>query len=92
MSELPARNRVIYQSEALFVSPDTTGHHVYYDAKHTEPDVGNCVITGQDKDGASLYFHACSGYVSDDSTFATYKDLNYVSFASKEITDLDAKR
>lgn len=89
MSELPARNRVIYQSEALFVSPDTTGHHVYYDAKHTEPDVGNCVITGQDKDGTPLFLNACSGLVSSDSSFGTYTDLNKVSFASKEITDLD---
>jgi hypothetical protein len=30
MSTLPPRNRVIYQSEALFVAPDATGYHLYY--------------------------------------------------------------
>jgi len=91
MSELPARNRVIYQSEALFISPDTTGHHVYYDAKHTEQNPADCIITGQDVDQNSLYLDACKGFVSSDSTFATYKDLNYVSFASKDIKALDKK-
>jgi len=89
MSQLPARNRVIYQSEALFVSPDTTGHHVYYDAKHTEQDPANCIITGRDVNANPLYLDACSGYASYDSSFTTFSSLNYVSFSSKEITDLD---
>jgi hypothetical protein len=89
MSELPARNRVIYQSEALFISPDTTGHHVYYDAKHTEPDVNNCVITGEDINGDPLFLNACSGLVSSDVLFDTYTGLNNASFSSSGILDLD---
>ena len=55
MSNLPARNRVIYQSEALFISPDTTGHHIYYMPPHEDyhPTGGNdiaklknCLISG----------------------------------------------
>lgn len=91
MSELPARNRVIYQSEALFISPDTTGHHVYYNAKHKEANPANCIITGQDAAGATLYLNACSGTVSSDSSFTSYTGLNTVSFASKNILDLDKK-
>jgi hypothetical protein len=55
MSNLPARNRVIYQSEALFISPDTTGHHIYYMPPHTgyhptgntEVDIlKGCIVSG----------------------------------------------
>ena len=45
-----ARKRVIYQSEALFISPDTTGHHVFYKPKYEDDNLGNCIITGKDID------------------------------------------
>ena len=60
MSNLPARNRVIYQSEALFISPDTTGHHVFYEPKFTG-SVNDCLVSGKDKDGDTISFNACNG-------------------------------
>lgn len=76
MSTLPARNRVIYQSEALFISPDTTGHHIYYKPSYT--GVGDdCLVTGE-KNGSSEVFNICDGTLGgDDYTNATitcYKD------------------
>jgi hypothetical protein len=41
MSTLPPRNRVIYQSEALFVSPDATGYHLYYHPPVPADDPGD---------------------------------------------------
>ena len=41
MSTLPPRNRVIYQSEALFVSPDATGYHLYYHPPTPADDPGD---------------------------------------------------
>lgn len=78
MSTLPARNRVIYQSEALFVSPDTTGHHLYYIANSgfATGDINNCT----EQIGAK-FFDACKGLVADDSAFQTnVEDLNYRTF------------
>lgn len=46
MSTLPPRNRVIYQSEALFVSPDATGYHLYYHPPIANDDPTNPIITG----------------------------------------------
>ena len=63
MSHLPARNRVIYQSEALFISPDTTGHHIYYMPPASVKNVsvkGNCEITGY-QGGKKVIFDACNG-------------------------------
>ena len=40
MSTLPPRNRVIYQSEALFVAPDATGYHLYYHPPTPADDPG----------------------------------------------------
>ncbi len=78
MSTLPARNRVIYQSEALFVSPDTTGHHLYYKANSgfAEDDLDNCVVESNSK-----FFDACKGLVADDAGFlSNVVDLNYRTF------------
>ena len=65
MSDLPARNRVIYQSEALFVSPDTTGHHIYYMPPKNVKDAATeaeCMVTGTSAaDGTEITFNACEG-------------------------------
>jgi len=68
MSSLPARNRVIYQSEALFVSPDTTGHHVYYKPNYSANNT-SAIISGKDASNNDLFFHAYSGLVSTSNTF-----------------------
>lgn len=63
MSHLPARNRVIYQSEALFISPDTTGHHIYYMPPAAVKDTStknDCLITGY-QGGQKVVFDACNG-------------------------------
>ena len=86
MSTLPARNRVIYQSEALFVSPDTTGHHVFY-----EPKVqSDCIISGNGAGGASdkIFFDACLGLSSRDSLFTTSTGWVYTTFQSEDASDL----
>tara|TARA_A200000159_G_scaffold164759_1_gene196052 strand:+ start:44 stop:1693 length:1650 start_codon:yes stop_codon:yes gene_type:complete len=71
MSNLPARNRVIYQSEALFVSPDTTGHHLYYVPPYNATGVDGetqadrddrCLVKGLDVNGNQLTFDACGGF------------------------------
>jgi len=67
MSTLPARNRVIYQSEALFVSPDCTGHHLYYypptaaEGKSAVVDGNECVVNGNNSDNEAIWFDACRG-------------------------------
>lgn len=92
MSQLPARNRVIYQSEALFVSPDTTGHHVYYSPRHEESHEPNCIITGENLHGNTLYFDACKGWVSEDPGFAAYSGMSGASFAASGVVEsLDLK-
>ena len=74
MSNLPARNRVIYQSEALFVSPDTTGHHVFYEPKFTG-ELNDCIVSGKDKDNELISFNACNGTVLNNG-----KDYSYATF------------
>lgn len=72
MSNLPARNRVIYQSEALFVSPDTTGHHVFYEPNFT--GAGNdCLVSGKNKEDVAISFNACDGTSQG-------KDYKYATF------------
>ena len=88
MSTLPARNRVIYQSEALFVSPDTTGHHLYYKANYTGVD-GDCIITGQDSEAADLFLNICNGELSSTSNFAEKTNVNYTTFACTGNSSLD---
>jgi hypothetical protein len=64
MSHLPARNRVIYQSEALFISPDTTGNHIYYLPPKNVKNATNldeCMVTGSGDGGAIATFDACIG-------------------------------
>ena len=64
MSHLPARNRVIYQSEALFISPDTTGNHIYYmppEIVHDAATQDECMVTGEDAGGNKIKFDACAG-------------------------------
>lgn len=80
MSNLPARNRVIYQSEALFISPDTTGHHIFYKPGESLINGDDCVITGKDAQDADLFFHACSGLVSTSNTFANSTGVSYWTF------------
>ena len=77
---LPARNRVIYQSEALFVSPDTTGQHIFYEPKLQTSNIDAAVISGKDKNNNDLFFHAYSGLVSDSSNFASSTDVRNYSF------------
>lgn len=89
MSNLPARNRVIYQSEALFVSPDTTGHHLYYvppaslaqGESETENDYKEkCFVKGLDSSDAEILFNACNGWVLDSSTEAKTSDQRFSTF------------
>lgn len=72
MSNLPARNRVIYQSEALFISPDTTGHHIYYMPPHVNNlpasnALEECMVSGLDVNGDVVFFNACCGAQTDDA-------------------------
>ena len=82
MSQLPARNRVIYQSEALFVSPDTTGHHLFYKSNFqgsTNSSMqSECWITGTDNIGDSIFFNVCNGDYShtDPSTTVVFENAN----------------
>jgi len=62
MSTLPARNRVIYQSEALFISPDTTGNHVYFNPSFKSQGNG-CLVTGT-KNDAQATLNLCDGTVT----------------------------
>jgi hypothetical protein len=95
MSNLPARNRVIYQSEALFISPDCTGYHLYYKPKNVPqsavyPD--DCLIQGTAKDGAtSLFFDACKGVTRDSAApgAAVAKDYNFTALPCTGMEELD---
>jgi hypothetical protein len=85
MSDLPARNRVIYQSEALFISPDCTGYHMYYMPPYAvtgETDASNCLVQGTDEAGAPIFFDACMGRVVDDTslTYSNGADLKFKTF------------
>ena len=97
MSNLPARNRVIYQSEALFVSPDTTGHHLYYlppesisggwedQAAYT----GDCFVQGlsaSQENNGQVIFNACEGTTVEVDNLApngykTLEDFRFKTFA-----------
>ena len=71
MAKLPPRNRVIYQSEALFISPDATGKHIYYMPPLSASKVTGqnsdavyqqeCFITGSGAGGGDIVFDACAG-------------------------------
>lgn len=90
MSDLPARNRVIYQSEALFISPDCTGHHMYYMPPYAvtgETDANNCLVEGLDDQGAPIFFDACMGRVVDGSNLA-YTDGADLKFKTFSCTGL----
>ncbi len=76
-NKLSNRNRVIYQSEALFISPDATGKHIYYmPAKNAglidKGSYGNaplgklqyrseCWVSGSGAGGETFVFDACVG-------------------------------
>ena len=72
MAKLPPRNRVIYQSEALFISPDATGKHIYYMPPLSSSEVTgcssssvdyerDCFVTGSGAAGTTKVFDACAG-------------------------------
>ena len=76
-ARLANRNRVIYQSEALFISPDATGKHIYYMPasnaglidKSVYPNAplgreqyrSECWISGSGEGGQTFVFDACVG-------------------------------
>ena len=92
MSELPARNRVIYQSEALFISPDTTGHHIYYSPNWTG-NQARCMITGKNAKDEEIKFDVCSGTGSDGTNFsgATFSCYNAYDKSGSFLTGVDLK-
>jgi hypothetical protein len=83
MSELPARNRVIYQSEALFISPDTTGHHIYYmppTAVKKATGINQCLVSGSGSNGQTVVFDACAGTGTHFSGSAGTTDYKFTTF------------
>jgi hypothetical protein len=69
-ANLAPRNRVIYQSEALFISPDTTGNHLYYmppSAVTGSTNLVDCTVSGSDEEGNAMTFDACMGTGIDSS-------------------------
>lgn len=84
MSHLPARNRVIYQSEALFISPDTTGHHIYYMPPSNvfhETSLAKCLVTGSGALGQDVVFNSCHGSGGSDAKdfrFHTYDCTGHI--------------
>jgi hypothetical protein len=81
-ASLAPRNRVIYQSEALFISPDTTGNHLYYMPPSAVKNAGaqsECMVTGEDENGDQVVFDACMGTGVDSSGIA--RDFKFNSFA-----------
>lgn len=96
MSTLPARNRVIYQSEALFISPDCTGYHLYYKPNPTGDTtfgVGtDCFVQGTDRAGDPIFLDVCAGKVmssNDPITAEVVQDLNYIAFPCSGSDELD---
>lgn len=76
MSTLPPRNRVIYQSEALFVSPDATGYHLYY-YPPTPNDPSHPLLTGWNNGGTGPHWgDSClisgSGYIGGTSGMVVF--------------------
>jgi len=83
MSELPARNRVIYQSEALFISPDTTGHHIYYmppTAVKNATGINQCLVSGSGSNGQTVVFDACAGTGTHFSGSVGTTDYKFTTF------------
>ena len=86
MAKLPPRNRVIYQSEALFISPDATGKHIYYmppinaglvtGSKSSVEYQSDCYITGLTTGAADIVFDACAGTGVTTSFDYKYKMYN----------------
>ena len=92
MSNLPARNRVIYQSEALFISPDCTGYHMYYMPPYAvtgETQASNCLVQGTDEGDEAMFFDACMGRVVDDTSLAYTNgaDLKFQTFECTGLVD-----
>jgi len=94
MSNLPARNRVIYQSEALFVSPDTTGHHLYYLPPESitggwadrQEYTGDCFVQGlgtAEESNGQLIFNACDGTLvkQQGDDYVEIEDFKFKTFA-----------
>ena len=92
-TNLPARNRVIYQSEALFVSPDCTGHHVFYHppkaaaGKSALVDGDTCVVNGVDDNNNPIWFDACRGRRIDSPDNGT----SFQDFTLDDNVTLDPK-
>jgi hypothetical protein len=81
-ASLAPRNRVIYQSEALFISPDTTGNHLYYMPPSAVKNAGaqsECMVTGTDENGSQVVFDACMGTGIDASGIA--RDFKFNTFS-----------
>jgi hypothetical protein len=84
MSNLPPRNRVIYQSEALFISPDCTGYHMYYYPPQNARAATKAIKTVYDADcfvsDGTIHFDACSGVLRSaaDKDADVLEDLKYV--------------
>ena len=84
MSNLPPRNRVIYQSEALFISPDCTGYHMYYYPPKNAREATTSDVNAYNADcfvsDGTTHFDTCSGVLRADATktAAVLKDLKYV--------------
>ena len=84
MSNLPPRNRVIYQSEALFISPDCTGYHMYYYPPQNAREATKAIKTVYDADcfvsDGTIHFDACSGVLRSaaDKNAEVLEDLKYV--------------
>lgn len=95
MSNLPARNRVIYQSEALFVSPDTTGHHLYYappasleqgENETSQEHEERCYVKGLTTGNAEVLFNACNGWTLDSVSEDKLVDHKFSTFACNQGT------
>jgi hypothetical protein len=95
MSDLPSRNRVIYQSEALFISPDCTGHHIFYlppVAAKDETTKANCYVSGKYDTDKTIVFDACNGLVltGEASDLKKKADFKFKTFACSGTGAYDA--
>lgn len=91
-SNLAARNRVIYQSEALFVSPDTTGNHIYYlppKSVKNATSFSDCQVEGYAADGESrIVFDACrGGTIGVNDAFTDYKYHTFSCTGHSQVGD-----
>lgn len=78
MSTLPSRNRVIYQSEALFISPDTTGNHVYFNPSFQE-EGNSCLVTGK-KGEHEATLNLCNGEVVYDGKTESWANVTMTCY------------